>query len=218
MEPGPFPEEELKAAITAVNRWKAEYENLLASIDPAARTKHEAKINLLWIYHYYIFIVISVGVYGDEARHDEFTAEYERLIKLAESLLQSSQEICQRTGTELFFPLESGIISPLFYTAIKCRDRRVRRQALALLESANHQEGSWESIGAARVAEYVLRVEEGLAQGKERIEEVDRVNMVTVQMVPESIFAQKRILRVSCVLRESVDHPSWYLKQTEITY
>ncbi|KAL4908724.1 hypothetical protein BDW74DRAFT_173956 [Aspergillus multicolor] len=57
--------------------------------------------------------------------------------------------------------VDIGWMIPLFYTATKCRDRRIRRQALQLLESANHREGIWDAKITACVARRVVEIEEG---------------------------------------------------------
>jgi hypothetical protein len=58
--------------------------------------------------------------------------------------------------------VDMGWIPPLYYTAVKCRNHRIRLQAIKLLESTgeNHQEGIWDSAIAACVARKVMEVEE----------------------------------------------------------
>jgi hypothetical protein len=53
-----------------------------------------------------------------------------------------------------------GWIPPLYYTALKCRNHRVRLQAIRLLESASHREGIWDSKIAACIARKVMELEE----------------------------------------------------------
>ncbi|KAL4885674.1 hypothetical protein BJY04DRAFT_214463 [Aspergillus karnatakaensis] len=57
--------------------------------------------------------------------------------------------------------IDVGWMIPLFYTAIKCRDRRVRRRAVRLLESTNHREGIWDAKVTACIARRVMEIEEG---------------------------------------------------------
>ncbi|KAL5336652.1 hypothetical protein BJX70DRAFT_273463 [Aspergillus crustosus] len=57
--------------------------------------------------------------------------------------------------------IDIGWMIPLFYTAIKCRDRRVRRTAITLLESTNHREGIWDARVTACIARRVMEIEEG---------------------------------------------------------
>ncbi|KAL4953670.1 hypothetical protein BDW69DRAFT_205688 [Aspergillus filifer] len=57
--------------------------------------------------------------------------------------------------------IDIGWMIPLFYVAIKCRDRRIRRAAIQLLESTNHREGIWDARITSCVARKVMEVEEG---------------------------------------------------------
>ncbi|KAL4971094.1 Zn(II)2Cys6 transcription factor [Aspergillus stella-maris] len=57
--------------------------------------------------------------------------------------------------------IDIGWMIPLFYVAVKCRDRRIRRTAIQLLESTNHREGIWDAKITACVARKVMEVEEG---------------------------------------------------------
>ncbi|KAL4865586.1 hypothetical protein BDV12DRAFT_188069 [Aspergillus spectabilis] len=57
--------------------------------------------------------------------------------------------------------IDIGWMIPLFYTAIKCRHRRMRRAAVRLLESTNHREGIWDAKVTACVARRVMEFEEG---------------------------------------------------------
>jgi hypothetical protein len=56
--------------------------------------------------------------------------------------------------------IDIGWIPALFYTAIKCRIRRIRLLAIRLLEATSHREGVWDATVAAQVAREVIRMEE----------------------------------------------------------
>ena len=58
------------------------------------------------------------------------------------------------------FSLESGINMNLYSIAVRCRDPRIRRKAIALLRRANKHEGLWRSDVTAHVAERIVELEE----------------------------------------------------------
>ena len=58
------------------------------------------------------------------------------------------------------FALDLGIVPPLFVAATKCRDRRLRREAMRLLMSSPRREGMWDSILCGKVAAWIMEVEE----------------------------------------------------------
>lgn len=53
-----------------------------------------------------------------------------------------------------------GCLAPLYYTALKCRDRSVRRQAISLMESISHREGFFDARTTAAIARKVVEIEE----------------------------------------------------------
>lgn len=53
-----------------------------------------------------------------------------------------------------------GAILQLFFTALKCRHRYLRRQAIGVLGQLTHKEGIWDAQLAACVAREVVRIEE----------------------------------------------------------
>jgi hypothetical protein len=58
------------------------------------------------------------------------------------------------------FALDLGIVPPLFVVATKCRDRKLRREAIRLLMSSPRREGMWDSILCGKVAAWIIEVEE----------------------------------------------------------
>ncbi|KAJ5170553.1 transcriptional regulator family: Fungal Specific TF [Penicillium coprophilum] len=59
------------------------------------------------------------------------------------------------------FTVEMGYIPPIYYTALKCRVPRLRRQAVRALRAAPHREGLWNGSLLADVLEEIIKVEEG---------------------------------------------------------
>ncbi|KAL2832695.1 hypothetical protein BJY01DRAFT_239735 [Aspergillus pseudoustus] len=57
--------------------------------------------------------------------------------------------------------IDVGWMIPLFYTAIKCRVRRIRRRAIRLVESSDHREGIWDAKITACIARRAVEFEEG---------------------------------------------------------
>lgn len=58
------------------------------------------------------------------------------------------------------FTSDMGWLPPLYYTALKCRDREIRHHALKLLGLTPSREGLWDSSVVASVAAHVVKLEE----------------------------------------------------------
>jgi hypothetical protein len=103
------------------------------------------------------------------------------------------------------FALDLGIVPPLFVVATKCRDRKLRREAIRLLFSSPRREGMWDSILSGRVGEWIIEIEEeGLSPwerpwGKAAMEKVEEERRV---MVKEILFdLQRREATLRCGTR-----------------
>lgn len=154
--PSLIPARELDMAAVFLRLWDLQFKRVIGSLREHEREELWENVQVLQLYHSLMIIIVGVGVFGDEMAHDCYEQTYQRMIDLAAAILDHGQ----RTSQNHVFTFEPGIILPLFHTSLKCRDPRIRRAAIALLFSAHHQEGSWESIAAGQIAEFVVQVEE----------------------------------------------------------
>ena len=121
----------------------------------------------LEISHSFAMIYLSastVNPFIDEMVWDGFIERYEHVVPLAALIIESStSDNCTRKrGPD--FTLDMNIVAPLYIVAHKCRHPVIRRKAVSLLYAAPRQEGVWDSILSARVAERLIGIEEtGLA-------------------------------------------------------
>lgn len=207
-EPNPIPQWQLDATSTVLQQWENEFDCLVVFLPAEDRNT----IVLLKMYHATMTIMIATGLYGQETRHDEHDGLYENIVTLGKSLFDHRRAAGSMDG--YIFCFETGIIFPLFFVAIKCRHPLIRRQAIALLKTADHQEGTWESAGAAKVAEFVMGVEEeNLPQGagSDQVLKSARVHLVNIS----ANIGQRRI-GLSCLLRS--EEGSWYFREGTVIY
>jgi hypothetical protein len=64
------------------------------------------------------------------------------------------------THIKASFALDLGIVPPLFVVATKCRDRKLRRDAIRLLLASPRREGMWDSNLCGRVGQWIMEIEE----------------------------------------------------------
>lgn len=98
------------------------------------------------------------------------------------------------------FALDLGIIPPLFVVATKCRDRRLRREAISLLTSSHRREGMWDSRLCAGVGNWIMNVEEeGLDEyvrgGESEMQFVGEERRVMVMEIGFNLERRRAMLR-----------------------
>ena len=90
--------------------------------------------------------------------YDDYRQDFEFIVSQCTKLL----DIDTKDGamSQQLFGLHLGYIPPLFFTATRCRDPVIRRQAITVLHDSRRRERVWDSCAAARVAERVMTIEE----------------------------------------------------------
>lgn len=107
-------------------------------------------------------ISLSICLSPDEITYDRFQSEFIDIIKHAEKVLQSPGPNYRKEHgyqNNMLFGLEMSIVQPLYFTALKCRETSTRHRSLALLRKCG-KEGVWDADVMARVAQYVVTLEE----------------------------------------------------------
>ena len=120
-----------------------------------------------------IFITAStVQVSQDETVWDGLTEHFEHVVSLAALIIDASfcDKSTQKQGSD--FSLNMNTVAPLYAVAHKCRHPIIRRKAVSLLYAAPRQEGIWDSITTARVAERLIGIEESGLGNVTRCEDV----------------------------------------------
>ncbi|KAH6687224.1 hypothetical protein F5X68DRAFT_231702 [Plectosphaerella plurivora] len=86
--------------------------------------------------------------------YDRYDSYFDQILTLAEQLIRNSQQM----GRIIFFDM--GVMAPLFYVVLKCRNLALRRKALSLLRLAPCREGMWYRQDTIEYAEWKIGTEE----------------------------------------------------------
>jgi hypothetical protein len=78
-----------------------------------------------------------------------------------------------------------GLIMTLYYVATRCRDSLIRRDAIAILREFPCKNGIWDSLQAAKVAEWIVNIEEEGSAGNIPIPEAARVRMNSLKVISQ---------------------------------
>lgn len=186
-----------------LSRWSTAFDYLLDRFRREGswtdEKQHTSK--LLQIYHAQIVALSDPAFLGCELPYDRYCSQFESMLDLLESLIPvtSSAHAIEGPLSKPLCSFEMGVVLPLYMIGTKCRDPRLRRRAIALLYSVNRREGLWDSWGAARVAETIMKIEEeglGDVQRADQIGSDRRVSEVCVW-----INIERREIRLSCKIK-----------------
>jgi len=169
-----------------LSQWDKAYAELLESRrTPGVTNTERAGINVLKMLHLMTSILFVTAFSTTEMEFDNFTGRFKEIVDLAKEVvvdeeLSLAQARCGTIGScrhtshrpgayreednyvhiKASFALDLGIVPPLFVVATKCRDRKLRRDAIGLLLVSPRREGMWDSILSGRVGQWIMDIEE----------------------------------------------------------
>ena len=158
-----------------VDRWLVAYQAFLQKHGRSLNARELQAARTLEISHSLAMMFLTVSTTysnNDMTAWDWFTEDFEHVVDLATLIVKSSNnnKFTKTRGPD--FTLDMGIVAPLFVVASKCRHPIIRRKAVALLYAAPRQEGIWDSVLTARVAERLISIEEAGLGNVDRCEDV----------------------------------------------
>ena len=115
-----------------------------------------------------------------ECSFDMHEKTFQEIVSLGQSVVDANS----RPG----FTFDLGIVAPLYWTASRCRNPSIRRQAIAILRSSPRVEGVWESGRAAKFAEKLIEIEEeglGIVTSSDQVPESARIRIAAADFYPD---------------------------------
>ncbi len=120
---------------------------------------------VLRMYHTMAVIISSVShPQAHESDFDLHTADFVSIILQSIDLAEKAKvHMAERPSpfTKKTFTVDMGYIPVLYYTALKCRNPRIRRHAIMMMLASPHREGVWDGDLTAAIARRVVEIEEG---------------------------------------------------------
>ncbi|KAH8802540.1 hypothetical protein F5884DRAFT_802293 [Xylogone sp. PMI_703] len=137
-------------------------------------------------------IMIATSMSSTEVVFDSFIEKFQMIAHFSRHVLQKDQEIRKAEGPRVQYGM--GLVMALFYTATRCREFSVRKEAIAILREWPSTNGVWHSLQAAKVAEWIASIEESCSRNLEFIPEDCRVKMNSLKAT-----RQKGAIAVECM-------------------
>lgn len=183
-------------------QWAAAFEELSQTSNPCSRLKDIHAAAVLEIQYLCAQILLSLGFPPRETAFDEFRASFQKVVWLATSVIRGSSSGAVPENAS-YFSFETGVVPPLYFTATRCRDRQVRRQALALLSATARQEGLWNSSMMANIAERFILTEERLYSLEDTRCEGGLLEAGRLTVLNATICSEQRQVLLECCHRKA---------------
>lgn len=165
------------------HKWRKSFTALLNRPGMKMNCREQQGINVLLIQQKVNTVTIATCLYAEETIFDEFDAVFDEIVTLAGYVLHRVSSV----DSEIFtFCLDTGIVPPLYFTAMKCRCPCIRQRAISLLYSMPCQEGVWNGVVMAKIAERLKAIEEDVliepSSKSDRVPEFWRVHSADIDI------------------------------------
>ena len=158
-----------------LDKWPKAINVLLLEKMAELEVRDLQRITVMSINHKIASMLLSVSMQHNIAElYHSFENIFEDILRLATSLLQPTVSSIREkvvpvsrfvhaldgAGPMPVFHFINGIIQPLYFTAVKCRNRCISQRAISMLSTSPWREGAWDSAAMAKIAERkVLQLE-----------------------------------------------------------
>ncbi|PVH73048.1 hypothetical protein DL98DRAFT_59014 [Cadophora sp. DSE1049] len=140
---------------------------------------------------------------------DQYTLQYHTLVELSRELLETFPRTKARKAV---FSFDDGFVASLFSAATRCRDRDIRRQAIKLLVGHPRREGLWDSAAAAKVACWLVNLEE-----EEMLDGfVPESSRLRIEKMDTNLMERKVVVR--CSKREDAFQGRYHLDDVVLSW
>ena len=195
---------EAEAIRLSLAQWQQTFLSLLGACEAKLSSREASQAKLLQIHHLTATILMVGSLYAEEALYDAYDKDFETIIRLSTEL---HRDLYGGASAKVF-SIDMAIVPPLFVSSTKCRDPKIRRQAVELLQAVPYHEGVWNGQMMAKVALRIKEIEEhGLEGGvlrTQRVPEFQRVHSVDMNVDPKACRAG-----ISCRLRPNGMDGEW---------
>jgi hypothetical protein len=136
--------------------WKDRFDKFLHRSTSKFSRQEQSIIDILIINYTTDYIEASTCIQPGAMAFDQFDEEYDEIVTLAANVIRSRR---RSNIIDFCLDISTGVIFPLYLTAIKCREPWIRQRAMSLLRSIRFQEGVWNAKAQASIAEVAIRRE-----------------------------------------------------------
>ncbi|KAE9362684.1 hypothetical protein N431DRAFT_424500 [Stipitochalara longipes BDJ] len=144
-----------RLCLNQLQNWQRAIKNSPASASQSLNSRQTAAMCLLQMDYKTLTILLETLFTRSQMIYDQYDGSFNQIITLSEQLINSNS---QYMSLIIFFDM--GVMAPLLYVILKCRNLALRRKALSLLKLAPCREGMWYRQDVIEYAEWKIHIEE----------------------------------------------------------
>ena len=156
----PYPDElsletMCQAHLDGLRAWETAFHDMEQSLNEALSQKDKLCLAELELQYLITTNTLATLFATTPMVYDSYNTQFARMVHLSRRLVQSKLQ-----KRLLALPFDTGVLAPLFYVLLKCRDLRIRREAIELLHECPEREGMWDRAAILELTEWKIAKEE----------------------------------------------------------
>lgn len=165
---------ERKKYLEDISHWSAAFSDLYSRLKRTTNKRQIIGAHTLNVKSKAMEMGVGSAMESGTCSHDKYFTHFREIVNLSREIIRIKKTLSQSD-----FAVELGIIPSLHATAKWCRERTIRREAIALLRWYDSREGHWDSRVMADIDTCVMELEEeGI--DTEYIPECARVRVLSI--------------------------------------
>jgi hypothetical protein len=146
---------ERKRYLEDIAHWSTAFSDLYSRLKRTTNKRQIMGAHTLYVKSKAMEMGVDSAMESGMCSHDKYFAHFREIVNLTREIVRIKKTISQSD-----FTVEVGIIPSLHATAKWCRERNIRREAIALLRWYGSREGHWDSRIMADIDTCVMELEE----------------------------------------------------------
>lgn len=172
---------------SALSEWHCLFSEFLLDLGSHPNTRDWIGIQLINIQYHCLKTMLDLARQTHLGLQRTATATFTHILQLVQSLLEHSEEPPLPK-----YSFDSGVIGPLFYTAIRAPSLHLRDTAISLLRHRNipYREGMWSSGMTAAMAEKIMSLQVEVIQSAvpNSLDKIQVMNVFPTELGTENIL------------------------------
>lgn len=147
--------------LSSLRKWRSNLEFSPLVTTKTGNIRESLAVTVLCLYHNMVVIMAETCLRDiNEMIFDAHLPSFVSILTQTRELWTKANAELMEQPSQMTFIVDLGFILPLYYTALKCREPKIRRSSIALLQRAPHIKGSWDGRLAGYVAKRIMEMEE----------------------------------------------------------
>jgi hypothetical protein len=145
--------------LARLDSWQTAFNDIIKelTVDKPLEKAQLTAVSLLRVHHRHLYTILATVPLVNEMQYDEFRDSFAEMVSLTSDVIEGMDSESAELPTLSF---DLGVLGPLHFVIVKCRDVCIRSKAMELMRRAPAREGIWRRDSVVQFSEWKIATEE----------------------------------------------------------